>query len=104
MSEEWGKPAAAGCSSLVILENEQSIVIGEKKISKDETITIEGTTGKVFVGEIPTIEADFDDDFIKFMEIADSYRKLKVRTNADTPKDLKNALKFGAEWYWALSD
>ena len=74
-----------------------SLLLLVEKISKDEIITIEGTTGKVFVGEIPTIEADFDDDFIKFMEIADSYRKLKVRTNADTPKDLKNALKFGAE-------
>ncbi len=92
-----GKTCVAGCSALVIKEDENLIIINGHEISKEEKITIEGSTGRIFVGEVPTIESSFDDDFLSFMEIVDKYRVLRVRTNADTPKDTKTALKFGAE-------
>jgi pyruvate, orthophosphate dikinase len=92
-----GKTCVAGCSSLVIKENEKKIVLNGHEISQDEKITIEGASGRIFLGEVPTIESSFDDDFSSFMNIVDKHRVLNIRTNADTPKDTKTALKFGAE-------
>ena len=92
-----GKTCVAGCSTLTIKEDEKLIILNGQEVSKEEKITIEGSTGRIFIGEVPTIESSFDEDFSSFMKIVDKHRVLKVRTNADTPKDTKTALKFGAE-------
>ena len=92
-----GKTCVAGCSTLTIREEEKLIILNGQQVSKENKITIEGSTGRIFIGEVPTIESSFDEDFSSFMKIVDKHRVLKVRTNADTPKDTKTALKFGAE-------
>ena len=92
-----GKTCVAGCNVLNIIEGEDFITLNGQKIHKDQTLTIEGTSGRVFLGEVPTVSADLDNEFIEFMSVVDKYRTLKVRTNADNPNDTKTALRFGAE-------
>ncbi len=92
-----GKCCVAGCSELNISEKEKVIEIGEKTIREGDVITLDGGSGEVFVGEVNLIEPELSGNFAKIMEWADEFRELKVRTNADTPKDAGNALKFGAE-------
>ena len=92
-----GKTCVAGCNVLTIIDGEDFITLNGNKLHKDQILTIEGTSGRVFIGEVPTVSADFDNEFLEFMSMADKHRKLKVRTNADNPNDTKTALKFGAE-------
>jgi pyruvate,orthophosphate dikinase len=66
-------------------------------IQANEFLTIDGSTGQVILGQAPLVEADLGGDFAQLMELADSYRKLGVRCNADTPRDAEIARKFGAE-------
>ena len=75
----------------------RTITIGDKELKSGDKITIEGSSGKVFLGEVPTKEADLNEDFNTLMEWSNKYKKMHVRTNADTPKDVQKALKFGAE-------
>jgi pyruvate,orthophosphate dikinase len=92
-----GKPCVAGCTALVINEKEKSLIVKGKIYKEGDFITFDGANGEVYEGTVPTIEAKITDDFAKFMKWADSTRKLKVRTNADTPEDSKVAVEFGAE-------
>ena len=92
-----GKPCVAGCSSLLINMSRRIIHVGDKKITEGSFITIDGTTGEVFNGEVPTIDAQLTDDFETLMKWADEKRDLKVRANADNPKDTATSLSFGAE-------
>ena len=92
-----GKPCVVGCSSATIHEKARTITIGDKELKSGDKITIEGSSGKVFLGEVPTKEADLNEDFNTLMEWSNKYKKMHVRTNADTPKDVQKALKFGAE-------
>ena len=92
-----GKPCVAGCSSATIHEKTKTITIGDKELKSGDKITIEGSSGKVFLGEVPTEEADLNEDFNTLMEWSDKYKTMHVRTNADTPKDVQKALEFGAE-------
>ena len=71
--------------------------IGEKEYSRGDYISLDGTTGKIYEGEIASEEATISGDFEKFMNWADEYRQIGVRTNADTPKDAQQAIDFGAE-------
>jgi pyruvate,orthophosphate dikinase len=67
------------------------------EIKEGEVITIDGSTGRIILGEVPTVKPEISGDFSKLMCWADSFRKLKVRTNSETPKDTKTAKDFGAE-------
>jgi len=92
-----GKPCVAGCSSLMINSKDETLTIGDKVYAAGDWITVEGATGEVMKGEVPTLDAEITDDFATFMGWADEVRKLRVRTNADNPEDTKTAMKFGAE-------
>jgi len=92
-----GKPCVAGCSSATIHESTKTINIGDRELKSGDTITIEGSSGKVYLGEVPTEEANLTEEFNLMMEIADRHRVMRVRTNADTPVDVAKAISFGAE-------
>lgn len=92
-----GKPCVAGCSSLIINYEEKTLTVSGKVFKEGDFITIDGATGEVMEGDVPTIPAEISEDFSKFMEWADELRDLRVRTNADTPEDAKTAVEFGAE-------
>ena len=92
-----GKPCVAGCTALVISEKNKTLSVKGKVYNEGDFITFDGANGEVYEGIIPTIEAKITADFATFMKWADGVRKLKVRTNADTPEDSKVAVEFGAE-------
>ena len=92
-----GKPCVAGCTPLVIDEKNKTLNVKGKTFKEGEYITFDGATGEVFEGLIPTVEAQISSAFAEFMGWADETRRLKIRTNADTPHDTKVALEFGAE-------
>lgn len=92
-----GKPCVAGCTALVISEKEKTLTVKGKVYKEGDFITFDGANGEVYEGVVPTIEAKITADFATFMKWADGVRKLRVRTNADTPEDSKVAIEFGAE-------
>lgn len=92
-----GKPCVAGCTPLVIDEKNKTLNVKGKTFKEGDFITFDGATGEVFEGLIPTVEAQISSAFAEFMGWADEARRLKIRTNADTPHDTKVALEFGAE-------
>ncbi|MFA6322618.1 MAG: pyruvate, phosphate dikinase [Candidatus Buchananbacteria bacterium] len=92
-----GKCCVVGCSELTISEKEKIIEIKGKTIHEGDILTLDGTLGEVILGAVDLIEPEVSGNFAKIMEWADAIRTLKVRTNADTPKDAAQALKFGAE-------
>ena len=93
-----GKCCVSGCGELIIDEENKTLKTKDGQIFKEgDYMSIDGSTGNVYGEEIKTVEATISGDFETFMSWADSTRKLKVRTNADTPKDAIQARKFGAE-------
>ncbi len=92
-----GTCCVAGCGALAIDANKKQLRIGEIVIEEGDPITIDGSTGEVMLGELPTIEPELTGEFGTFMSWTDGVRKLKVRTNADTPHDAQVARNFGAE-------
>jgi pyruvate,orthophosphate dikinase len=97
-----GKPCVCGAMKIHIYENKSYCEIlqsnGEKIIVKEgDTVSINGTTGDVYLGEIALKDSEFSENFNIIMSWADKYRRLKVRVNADTEQDCRTALKFGAE-------
>jgi pyruvate,orthophosphate dikinase len=93
----WGKPCVVGCEAVKIDEKNQTINIAGQTVKAGEFVTINGTTGDVMIGKVETIPPTMSGDFATLMQWADKARKLKVRTNADTPADAKKAREFGAE-------
>ncbi len=95
----WGKCCIVGCSELQIDINKKEVVIGESTISEGDWITMNGTEGKIYSGAVELIDADPDThpEYKELMVWADEVRQLKVRTNAESPNDAKQAIKFGAE-------
>jgi pyruvate,orthophosphate dikinase len=92
-----GKPCVSG-SSAIKIDYEKKLFKSEKyEIKEGDIITIDGGSGKVMHGKVPTVKPDISGDFSKLMSWADQYRKLKVRTNSETPMDTKTAREFGAE-------
>ncbi|MDH3501901.1 MAG: pyruvate, phosphate dikinase [Nitrosopumilus sp.] len=92
-----GKPCIVGCSDLKIdYENNQCSVNG-KTVHEDESITIDGSTGSVFIGEVPTIEPKITQDFKTVLEWAQKAKKIGIRANADTPESAKLAREFGGQ-------
>jgi pyruvate, orthophosphate dikinase len=92
-----GKPCVAGAGALKVNYKESLVAIGETIIKKGDWITLDGSTGEVFSGQLPTIEPEMAGDFGVFMEWVDEFRAMGVRTNADTPHDAQVAREFGAE-------
>ncbi len=92
-----GKCCVAGCESIHVNEAEKVMTVKGKKYNEGDYISLDGSTGSVYEGSIKTVEANISGNFSKLMEWADEFRKLGIRTNADTPKDSEVAVKFGAE-------
>ncbi|HHT9121430.1 MAG TPA: pyruvate, phosphate dikinase, partial [Candidatus Wunengus sp. YC63] len=92
-----GKCCVAGCGALHVDYKSQTFMVGSKVVKKGDYISIDGSTGEVMLGQVTTIDPRLSGDFAVLMEWADGIRKLKVRTNADTPADAKKARELGAE-------
>ena len=92
-----GRAAVVGCGDLKFDEAANTVTINGKVYHEGDCISVDGSTGNVYDGLIPTVEASISGDFARFMGWADKARKLHVRTNADTPRDTKQAVAFGAE-------
>ncbi|NTV64186.1 MAG: pyruvate, phosphate dikinase [Oscillochloris sp.] len=92
-----GKPCVAGAGELRVSYADQAVTVGETTVKKGEWVTLDGSTGEVFVGAMPTVDPEMSGDFAEFMSWADEFRKLGVRANADIPRDAKVARAFGAE-------
>ena len=92
-----GKCCVAGCGSLNVDYKSQTFKVNGKIVKKGDYISIDGSTGEVMLGQVPTVEPKLSGDFATLMEWADAVRKLKVRTNGDTPEDAKRARELGAE-------
>ena len=92
-----GKPCVSGAGDLHIDQDKKIITVHDKIITENDIITINGATGEIILGEIPTIEPNLSGDFTNIMEWADKYKIMQVRTNAETPKDCSSAIRFGAE-------
>ena len=93
-----GRCCVCGCGELIINEDNKTITTKDGTVYKEgDYMSLDGSTGNVYGEEIKTIEPEISGDFETFMNWADAVRKLKVRTNADTPRDAKQARKFGAE-------
>jgi pyruvate, orthophosphate dikinase len=93
----FGKPAVTGCKAIEIDLEARKIDVDGKTLEAGDIITIEGSSGRVAEGEVPLIDAELSEDFQRILAWADELRTLKVRANADTPRDAKKALEFGAE-------
>ncbi|MBW2981055.1 pyruvate, phosphate dikinase [Candidatus Woesearchaeota archaeon] len=92
-----GKCCVAGCGDITVDEKAGQFKVGDLVIKEGEKMTLDGSTGEVYNGEIPVVDPELSGNFAKLMEWADEVRKLGVRTNADSPKDAEVAVKFGAE-------
>ena len=92
-----GKPCVSGSNEIKIDYKNKLFKSGAHDIKEGDLITIDGGTGKVMLGKVPTVKPDISGDFSKIMSWADKYRKLRVRTNSETPIDTKVARDFGAE-------
>jgi len=91
-----GKPCVSGCEAIVIDQERREARVGEKHLREGDIITIDGSTGNVFFGEIPTVDPEFVEDLLVLLEWADEISKLEVMANADTPDAAEKALEYGA--------
>ena len=92
-----GKPCVSGSSKIKINYEKKLFKSGNFEIKEGDVITLDGGSGKVMLGKVPTVKPDISGEFSKLMIWADRFRKLKVRTNSETPSDTKTARDFGAE-------
>ncbi len=92
-----GTCCVSGCGEIKINEEQKYFTLGGYTIKEGDYISLDGSTGKIYLGDVKTVEASISGNFERIMKWADEIRTLKVRTNADTPVDAANAVKFGAE-------
>ena len=92
-----GRPCVSGSSEIDINYETKTFKTSLAEVKEGDIITIDGSTGRVILGEVPTVKPEISGDFSKLMSWADEFRKLKVRTNSETPLDTKIARNFGAE-------
>jgi pyruvate,orthophosphate dikinase len=92
-----GKCCVAGAEDIKVFENKKYFKVNGRQIKKGDWITLDGSTGEIFAGKIPVIDPVLGGNFKKFMSWVDEYKKIGVRTNADTPNDSRVAISFGAE-------
>ncbi|MFO0835846.1 MAG: pyruvate, phosphate dikinase [Phycisphaerales bacterium] len=93
----WGKCCVVGAGELNIDEKKGTLKVAGQTLGRDDVVSIDGSTGEVMLGAISSIEPKLSGDFSLVMKLADKYRTLGVRTNADTPEDAQRAREFGAE-------
>jgi len=96
VARSMGKPCVSGCEAIVIDDVAREAIIGGMTLREGEMITIDGTTGNVYGGKVPTIEPEFVEDLLMLLEWADEISELKVMANADTPDTVAKAKKYGA--------
>ncbi|MDO5099994.1 MAG: pyruvate, phosphate dikinase [Eubacteriales bacterium] len=92
-----GTACVSGCGEIKMHEEEKFFELGGHTIKEGDYISLDGSTGNIYLGDIKTVEASISGDFNRIMQWADEFRTLTVRTNADTPADTLNAVKLGAE-------
>jgi len=92
-----GKCCVAGAEAIKVFEDKQYFQVNGTQIQKGEWITLDGSTGEVFTGQIPVVDPELNENFETFMSWVNDFKRLGIRTNADTPKDSEVALSFGAE-------
>jgi pyruvate,orthophosphate dikinase len=92
-----GKPCVAGCEGLEIEAATRTVRLGGHELHEGDTITIDGGTGRVVIGEVPLVPPEINEDFETVLKWADDVRRLKVRANADNPEDSAKAREFGAQ-------
>ena len=92
-----GTCCVSGCGDIIMDEANKKFTLGGKEFHEGDYLSIDGTTGNIYDGQIKTVDAKIAGEFGRVMAWADKYRKLKVRTNADTPRDAKRARELGAE-------
>jgi pyruvate,orthophosphate dikinase len=92
-----GTCCVSGCSEIIMDEENKKFVLSGKEYHEGDFLSLDGSTGKIYDGIIPTVEATIIGEFGRIMAWADKYRRLKVRTNADTPADARKARELGAE-------
>jgi len=92
-----GECCVSGCGDIAMDEENKKFTLGGKEFHEGDFISIDGTTGNIYDGIIPTVDATIAGEFGRIMSWADKYRTMKVRTNADTPADAKKAVELGAE-------
>ena len=96
VARSMGKPCVSGCEAIVIQHGTREAVISGVTLREGDTITIDGTTGNVYQGTVPTIEPEFVEDLLLLLEWADDMAELKVMANADTPEAVQKSKKYGA--------
>ena len=92
-----GKSCVSGCSELSIDVERGIAILGGIELTETDVITLDGSTGNIFKGEVPTLEAELSPEFQRLVRWADGIRRLQVRANADTPADAEAAVRFGAQ-------
>ena len=92
-----GRPCVSGSSEIEIDYENKLFKTKDHEINEGDLITIDGSTGRIILGEVKTVKPEISGDFSKLMSWADGFRRLKVRTNSETPLDSKTAIEFGAE-------
>ena len=92
-----GTCCVSGCGEIKMNEDERYFELGGETVKEGDYISLDGTTGKIYLGDIRTKEAEIGGNFQRIMDWADKYRRMQVRTNADTPADTKKAVELGAE-------
>ncbi len=92
-----GKCCVSGCSAIAMDEENKRFTLAGKTYTEGDYISIDGSTGNIYDGQIPTVDASISGEFGRVMGWADKYRQLRVRTNADTPRDAAKAVELGAE-------
>lgn len=92
-----GKCCVAGCQALAVDEDAKKLTVAGEAFAEGDEISIDGSTGNIYKGLLKTVEPEISGDFAKIMKWADEFRTLKVRTNADNPRDAAQAVQFGAE-------
>jgi len=92
-----GKPCVAGCEALSIDVDRRTITLADRELKEGDTLTIDGATGSVIIGDVPLVSPQVNDDLETILEWGDEHRRLRVRANADTPEDAAKAREFGAE-------
>lgn len=92
-----GRPCVSGAGSLAIDAKERVFRVGGREVREGDVITIDGSSGEIMVGEVPTVQPELSGDFAALMVWADGIRRMKVRANAETPADCRIARDFGAE-------
>ena len=91
-----GKCCVAGAEGIHVDVDRRIAIVGDTSFKEGDMITLDGTSGKVYLGEIPTVEPEFTDELVTLLSWADEVARIKVMANSDTPVDARRALKYGA--------